>query len=904
MPMHAPIAPRTTRQYPMAPGYGNYSSQDRIMDEKSRYFSSFQPHAKHHVKWYMDSGHQLSWPGTERIQAGKTYEAIINYFFTPNCACVLFVRERIEACITMEDMDCDIQANSLKEILKLYHLIHVKLKEPIDFDEKGRPKVVISQNDNVPLPRLVKFQRISCTPIFALKNTVIFQLENESILGQMFTREMGFRKFNPLLYPMDIFFKKDDKVQLEIVKPPRMPTQCGYLLRVPFVSEVRDKWCIEFPELEECIRFRGGPSDDVSDIIAKTKAPQEESNLIVKHTTNQLEDILPTESRPCTIAAFSRRIGGKLKDVLRYIFLKTKVPIASSKQITINIAKRIYNFVTGRCEFVDIDEKLEKTELDQLVKTSLDAKYATRPISPVVVLLGHVNHGKTSLFDLVCNTNFGSTEPGLVTQHVRASQVQDGPFCLIDTPGHHAFDFMRQNASRAADLAIVVVAANEGIMDQTRSSLLLCKELKIPFIIATTKNDLDNLKTEEIATELANLDILIEPLGGDVQFLSLSTRTDSVQSRQALIDAINLQHAVSAPEPVQMPADHLANGIVLEAGRDKRYGQYAMLLVKNKTLSCGNYIVSGSTATRVAMLKDVNGNVVKSLGASNVAILVSQGSFTPGNDFVALKSEDLAMVLARETSTQEKVTRTTRAYQEHVMASLDDTCSDLVQDESIKHVPVFIKSDVESGLDAVQQALEPLEALGMTRRCKFQFLGASTGQVTLSDVALVASQRGCLCCFNVPINAAAKTEARRLSVNVLSAKVIYNLVQSAEKFLQASLDEPLLGNIVGTFKVLKVFQAAKRNTAAGGVVVKGQIHAGAQVRILRNGTVIYSVRCNIPRRFQGTIASLRRTTEAALVVNESESCGMTFKDFNKVQPDDLVEAFAPAEQIAPGDIQS
>lgn len=498
----------------------------------------------------------------------------------------------------------------------------------------------------------------------------------------------------------------------------------------------------------------------------------------------------------------------------------------------------------------------------------------TRP--PVVTIMGHVDHGKTSLLDAIRESNIAGGESGGITQHIGAYQVKTGTRAItfIDTPGHEAFTRMRARGALVTDIVILVVAADDGVMPQTREAIDHAKAAKVPIVVAINKIDKPDAHPERIKQQLAQNDVLIEEYGGDTVCVSISAR------KRTNIDTM-LEMVLLVADILDLKANpsRLATGTVLEARLDKSRGPLATILVQNGTLHVGDVFVAGAVMGKVRAMFDDHGIKMKEATPGlPVEALGFQGVPQAGDSFQVFKDEFKArsIVAFRQVKAKEMMNRTTSRL------SLDQLFNKIQQGE-IQELPIIIKADVQGSLEVLKDTLTKLG----TEEVKIRIIHTGTGAITLSDVLLASASNAIIIGYNVRPEPKARELAEKEKVDIRNHTIIYDIVSEIKSALEGLLKPTLKEVFVGSAEVRDTFRIPKVGTIAGCFVVSGKISRNTPVRLVRDHIVVY----------EGKIGSLKRFKDDASEVRESFECGIGLENFNDIKVGDYIEAYA-VEKIA------
>jgi translation initiation factor IF-2 len=491
----------------------------------------------------------------------------------------------------------------------------------------------------------------------------------------------------------------------------------------------------------------------------------------------------------------------------------------------------------------------------------------TRP--PVVTVMGHVDHGKTSLLDAIRNTRVTAAEAGGITQHIGAYQVevQGRKITFLDTPGHEAFTAMRARGAQVTDIVILVVAADDGVMPQTREAVAHCQAANVPMVVAVNKIDKPNAQPDRVLQQLAEIGVVVEAYGGDVPAVPVSAKT-----KQGLDELLEVVLLVADILDLKANPHRPAEGVVIEAKLDRTRGPVATVLVQNGTLEVGDIVVVGTTYGKVKALFNDRGKRVRKAGpAEPVEILGLNGVPTAGDRFQVVPDEKTARSLIQP------LLQAADAASARSTVTLLNLSSQLQAGE-VKELVLIVKTDVQGSIEPILTSVQRLEE---ETGIHIKVLHSGTGNVTDSDVMLAAASKGIIIGFNVRAEPSARRLAESQGVDIRLYDVIYHLVDDLRKAL-AGLLEPEYREVVrGQAEIRATFKAGKAGQAAGCLVTEGRLQRGALARIYRGREVIY----------EGKIASLRRVKEDVREVVAGQECGMTFENFNDFQPGDRVETY-------------
>jgi translation initiation factor IF-2 len=515
----------------------------------------------------------------------------------------------------------------------------------------------------------------------------------------------------------------------------------------------------------------------------------------------------------------------------------------------------------------------ETEDLEEVAEGSLQpeedpAKLKPRP--PVVTIMGHVDHGKTSLLDAIRQTNVVAGEAGGITQHIGAYQVEKSgrKITFLDTPGHQAFTAMRARGAQVTDLVIIVVAADDGVMPQTREAIAHARAAHVPIIVAINKIDTPGANPEHVKQELAQVGVQVEEYGGDVVCVLVSAKKKV--GLQELLDMILL---VTEIQDLKANPDRPAIGTVVEARLDRMKGSMCTVLVRSGTLRQGDTVVVGSVYGRVRAMYNDRAKPIKAASPSfPVEILGLLDVPAAGDTLQVFSDEKYARALAGERA-REKRAESLQPTKKLGLADL----SSFIQAGQMKELNIVLKGDVKGSVEAVKSELEKLS----NDTVKLSVLLADTGPVTESDIQLAAASQAIVVGFNVRLDAGAKNAVTATGVDVRFYDIIYKLTEDIEAALKGMLDPSFQDVVTGHAEVLQIFPASKTEKAAGSKIIDGTVHRGDSVRVLRHDKVVGETK----------IASLRRGRDDSREVNSGFECGIVLDQYNDFEVGDILESW-------------
>ncbi|WGL16345.1 translation initiation factor IF-2 [Microbulbifer bruguierae] len=507
---------------------------------------------------------------------------------------------------------------------------------------------------------------------------------------------------------------------------------------------------------------------------------------------------------------------------------------------------------------------------EQLVAQSQEVEGEEVSRAPVVTVMGHVDHGKTSLLDYIRNTKVVSGEAGGITQHIGAYRVptSQGEIAFLDTPGHAAFTAMRARGAQATDIVILVVAADDGVMPQTEEAIAHAKAAGVPLVVAINKCDKEAADPDRVKNELAAKDVIPEDWGGDTQFIEVSAHTG--QGIDDLLEAVSLQsEMLELKAKVGVPA----TGVVIEARLEKGRGVVATLLVQSGELKRGDIVLAGQSYGRVRAMTNELGKSVKEAGPSTpVELLGLDATPNAGDEFLVVADERKAREVAEQRAEKERSER----QQRQQAAKLENMFANMEAGER-KVLPVVVKADVRGSLEAIQSALADIG----NEEVSVNVVSSGVGGIAENDINLALTSGAIVIGFNTRADVAARKLAETESVEVRYYSVIYNLLDEVKQALSGMLDPEVREDIVGIAEVRDVFRSPKFGAVAGCMVTEGTVYRNKPIRVLRDNVVIY----------QGELESLRRFKDDVQEVRNGMECGIGVKDYNDVKPGDQIEVF-------------
>ena len=530
-------------------------------------------------------------------------------------------------------------------------------------------------------------------------------------------------------------------------------------------------------------------------------------------------------------------------------------------------------YLVGEEFSVKVEHEVILSIEDRLIDDTEDTEENLLPRDPVVVVMGHVDHGKTSLLDAIRNTNVVKGEAGGITQHIGAYKVKvgDQQITFLDTPGHAAFTQMRARGAAVTDIAILVVAADDGIMPQTVEAINHAKAANIPIIVAINKMDKDAANPDRVKQELTEYELVPEEWGGETICVPISALKG-----EGIDDLLEMVLLTAEVNQYKANPDRLAKGTVIEAYLDKGRGPVSTLLVQNGTLKSGDVIIAGTAVGKIrAMTNDKRMKIAEAGPSTPVEIIGLAEVPQAGDAFFVVEDERLAKELAEQRKEEDKLKK-----QSQYTVSLDDLFS-RIQDGNMKELNIIVKADVQGSAEAVKSSLEKIS----NEEVRVRVIHSAVGAINESDVMLANASSAIIVGFNIRPDSSARASAEKNDVDIRLYNIIYDCIEEIEAAMKGMLAPKFKEVVLGFAEVRQVFKASGVGTIAGSYVKEGKITRNSSVRLIRDSVVI----------FTGALSSLKRFKDDAKEVLENFECGITIENYNDIKEGDIIEAYEMQE---------
>ncbi len=604
-------------------------------------------------------------------------------------------------------------------------------------------------------------------------------------------------------------------------------------------------------------------------LAAKARKKKKAKAEVSRPTTPMVREVVIPEA--ITVSELAQRMAVKASEVIKQL-MQLGIMATINQTLDQETAAIVVEELGHKVKLQSAED-MEAALLEQATVPLSDEK----PRPPVVTIMGHVDHGKTSLLDYIRRTRVAAKEAGGITQHIGAYQVktEQGKITFLDTPGHAAFTAMRARGAKVTDIVILVVAADDGVMPQTKEAIEHARAAGVPLVVAINKIDKPEADPDRVKQELSSLEVIPEEWGGDTQFVNVSAKTG--QGVDELLEAILLQSELLE---LKAPTKGSARGVVIESRLDRGRGPVADVLIQAGTLKKGDAVLCGEQYGRVRAMFDEHGRQLKQAGPSTpVEILGLSGVPQAGDDLIAVKDEKIAKEIADLRA--EKARSKKLAAQQ--AAKLDEVFQKMEEGEVVD-LNLVVKADVQGSLEAIREAVTKLS----TDKVRVQVVSGGVGGINEGDVNLALASNAVIIGFNVRADAGARKLAEEKGIEIRYYSVIYDVIDDVKKSIKGMLAPEMKERIVGVAEVRQVFRHPKFGQIAGCMVKEGFVRRNLPIRVLRDNVVIY----------EGQLESLRRFKEDVAEVKAGMECGIGVKNYNDVREGDLIEVFERVEVAA------
>lgn len=567
-----------------------------------------------------------------------------------------------------------------------------------------------------------------------------------------------------------------------------------------------------------------------------------------------------------SVGELAEKLNRNASDIIKLLFMM-------GTMVTINSTLDEENIELVCMEFnVECHKEviIEESDLEEQINAMEEDPDKLQPRPPVITIMGHVDHGKTTLLDTIRKTHVTAGEFGGITQHIGAYQVsvKGRKVTFLDTPGHEAFTAMRARGAQVTDIVVIVVAADDGVMPQTKEAIDHAKAAGVPMVVALNKMDKPGINPERIKSEMAENGVMPEEWGGETIFVPISAKTG-----EGVDDLMETLLLVADMAELKANPDHMATGTVIEAKLDKGRGPVSTLLVQTGTLHTGDALVVGTAYGRVRKMVDDRGREIKkALPSMPVEIIGLNDVPIAGDVFKAFEDDKKARQVAQERLER----RVEKERNSSSALSLDDLARQIEQGE-VKDVNIIVKADVQGSAEAVKASMERLDVQGI----RVNVIRSTAGQITESDIMLASASNAIIYGFNVRPNAMVRKKAEEEGVDIRLHNIIYKALEEMELAMKGMLAPVYEEVVIGQAEVRQLYKVSRVGTIAGCMVIDGCIKRDCKVRLIRAGVVVY----------EGKLGSLRRFENDVKEVTNGFECGMTIENYNDIKIEDIIEAF-------------
>ncbi|MBL9048685.1 MAG: translation initiation factor IF-2 [Tabrizicola sp.] len=619
--------------------------------------------------------------------------------------------------------------------------------------------------------------------------------------------------------------------------------------------------------LSDAISDEGGRQRSLAAIKRKQEKARQKALGLGHKAEKQVRDVQLPET--IVVSELANRMAERAADVVKAL-MKMGMMVTMNQPIDADTAELVIE------EFGHKAVRVSDADVEQVIDTVKDSDENLLPRPPIVTIMGHVDHGKTSLLDAIRKTNVVSGEAGGITQHIGAYQVKAAngqTITFLDTPGHAAFTSMRSRGAQVTDIVVLVVAADDAVMPQTVEAINHAKAAKVPMIVAINKIDKHEANPQKVRTDLLQHEIVVEAMSGDVQDVEVSAKTGL--GLDDLLEAISLQAEVLE---LRANPNRAAQGAVIEAKLDVGRGPVATVLVQNGTLRKGDIFVVGEQWGKVRALINDKGETVAEAGPSSaVEVLGLSGTPSAGDTLNVVETE----AQAREIADYRIKTAKDKRAAAGAATTLEQLMAKAKADQSVAELPIVIKADVQGSAEAIVQAMEKIG----NEEVRVRVLHSGVGAITDTDVGLAEASKAPVIGFNVRANATARASATQKGVEIRYYSIIYDLVDDIKKAASGLLKAEVRETFIGYAKILEVFKVSGVGKVAGCLVTEGVARRSAGVRLLRDDVVIH----------EGTLKTLKRFKDEVKEVISGQECGMAFENYDDIRQGDVIEIFEREE---------
>ena len=601
------------------------------------------------------------------------------------------------------------------------------------------------------------------------------------------------------------------------------------------------------------------------DLAKKKKEMYKHKEKLMSNVTSENDNVI-TYKEGMTIGDLAKALNVSAAELIKKLFT-LGILATVNNSLSFENAELL---VSDYNKELQVEKKIDEAKFEDFEINDKEEDLVKRP--PVVTIMGHVDHGKTTLLDTIRKTNVALGEAGGITQAISAYQVKckDQLITFIDTPGHAAFTEMRARGASITDIVIIIVAADDGVMPQTKEAIDHAKAAGVPILVAINKIDKPGANVDKVMTELSEYGLTPDSWGGDTIVTKISAKTG--EGVETLLENILL---VAEMEDYKANPNRYAIGSVVEAELDKHVGPIVTILIQNGTLRLGDPIVVGTSFGKVRTLKnDLGEEIMSAYPSQPVEITGLNETPSAGDKFMAFESEKQARSIGEARKTEEKLNQNKK-----VSVSLDDLFNKI--QEGVKEVNVIVKADVNGSSEAVKNSLEKIDVEGV----KVKVIRSSVGAITESDIVLASASNAVIIGFNIRPNNKIKDYAKDQGVEIRLYDIIYKAVEEMEAAMKGMLEPVYEEKVIGSLEVRKLFKFSKVGVIAGSYVLDGVIKSNAKARVIRDSVVIYD----------GEINSIQREKDSVKEVKKGLECGVTIANFNDIKVGDIIEAYEMVE---------